>query len=325
MEGAKKLQDTSSTPQLDAELLLAHLLGWGRARLIAFNNDSVSNGIKEHFYYLIARRIKLEPIAYLIGNRDFYGLNFHVDSRVLIPRPETELLVDIVLSYIEQAYATNRSTMSCSSSDNLEAAKHAVPSEWKSRKNEKVQTMYLQGETIRKSPDLETASPMVVADIGTGSGAIAITLAYNTSNTHVYAVDVSIDALAVATINIQNYHLQKHITLLHGNMLEPLPKPVNIIVSNPPYTILSDITPGVYRHEPHLALDGGADGLDAYRQLIAQAPQWLAPEWMIALEIGDTQAVAVSVLLRDTFPSAAITVYQDLAGHDRVVVAVGGL
>jgi len=141
----------------------------------------------------------------------------------------------------------------------------------------------------------------VIADIGTGSGAIAI-------------------ALALARQNVERHGLTERVRLLQGDLLDPLAESVDLIVGNLPYTILAEIDEGVRRHEPHLALDGGADGLVLYRRLLSQAPAYLKPGGVILLEIGATQATAVTQLARSAFPAATVSVHRDLAGHDRVVV-----
>ncbi|PMP87553.1 MAG: protein-(glutamine-N5) methyltransferase, release factor-specific, partial [Roseiflexus castenholzii] len=161
---------------------------------------------------------------------------------------------------------------------------------------------------------------LLIADIGTGSGCIAIVLARHLPNAVVYATDLSPDALAVARQNAELHGVAERITLLYGDLLAPLPQPVDLVVSNPPYTILNEIDAGVRLHEPHLALDGGSDGLAIYRRLLATAPQALRPGGALMLEIGATQAETVTTLARQAFPAAAVHVLRDLAGWDRVVV-----
>jgi release factor glutamine methyltransferase len=273
------LGSTSTTPRLDAEILLAHVVGWSRARVLAEHRAVLAPAHAEAFSRLVARRANLEPIAYLVGHREFYGLEMQVDPRVLVPRPETELLVDLALAAIA---------------------------------------------TMPPSP------PLLVADIGTGSGAIAIALAVHAPQCHVYATDISADALEVAALNATRHQVAHRLTLLPGDLLAPLsearsggsPLPLfDVIVSNPPYTILNEIDAGVSCHEPHLALDGGPDGLNFYRRLIPQALCLLRPGGCLLLEIGATQAEAVGMLARAALPSRApsIQVYRDLAGRERVV------
>ncbi len=262
----RTLHASSTTPRLDAELLLAHVLGWQRARLIAEQHTIPTPAAIHAFETLVARRARLEPVAYLVGHREFYGHDLLVDERVLIPRPETELLVDCTLDVAAEL------------------------------------------------------APASIADIGTGSGAIAIALAHALPDVTVSATELSTGALAVAAANVERCGVASQVRLLAGDLLTPLPHAVNIMVSNPPYTRLSTIEPGVFRYEPHLALDGGPDGLAIYRRLIAQAPHWLTPGGALLLEIGATQAAAVTALAQEVLPGASITVSNDLAGWDRVVV-----
>jgi release factor glutamine methyltransferase len=163
-------------------------------------------------------------------------------------------------------------------------------------------------------------SSVVVADIGTGSGCIAVALAVHLPETLVYAADISPEALSVARQNAERHGVVERVRLFESDLLDALPAPVDVLVSNPPYTILSEIDAGVRRHEPRLALDGGAEGLDVYRRLLAAAPAKLRLGGAVLLEIGATQRVVVADLARAYFPAARIEVYQDLAGLDRVVV-----
>ena len=261
------LRDTSETPRLDAEVLLAHTLGWSRARVLSRLQETISDEMLQQFLTLILRRAAREPVAYLVGRKEFYGLEFVVDRRVLVPRPETETLVDAALEWAKQR-----------------------------------------------------PGPLVIADIGTGSGCIAVALAVHLPQAHIYAIDLSSDALAVARQNVIRHHVDASVTLLTGDLLAPLPQPVDLLVSNPPYTVLDEVDPGVRMHEPHLALDGGSDGLAVYRRLFAAAPSALRPGGALMLEIGATQARAVVDLARQAFPEAVIRVRQDLAGRDRVVI-----
>jgi release factor glutamine methyltransferase len=264
------LRDVSDTPRLDAEILLAHTLGWSRARTLARLHETIPDDALQMFRALVQRRAAREPVAYLTGRKEFYGLEFVVDRRVLVPRPETETLVDAALEWARQH---------CSPHDTL-----------------------------------------LIADIGTGSGCIAVALAVHLLNAVIYATDLSPAALAVARQNVERHSVANRVMLLCGDLLAPLPQPVDLLVSNPPYTVLDDIDAGVRLHEPHLALDGGSDGLAIYRRLLAVAPQALRPGGALMLEIGATQAEAVTALARQAFPVAAVRVVRDLSGWDRVVV-----
>jgi release factor glutamine methyltransferase len=263
----------STTPRLDAELLLAHLLAWPRARLIAEGGHPIPAGLAEAFVALVTRRANGEPVAYLVGHKEFYGLDLAVDRRVLGPRPETELLVELSLAAARRIAAAR-------------------------------------------------AAPLRIADIGTGSGAIAVALAAHLPGALLDAVDISADALAVAEVNMARHGLAGQVRLLRGDLLAPLDGLYDLIVSNPPYTILAEVEPNVLAHEPHLALAGGPDGADLYRRLLADAPARLARGGALLCEIGAWQGELVASLARAAFPAAETRVDRDLAGRDRVVSVI---
>lgn len=272
-EAAARLEQAgSSSARLDAQVLLAHVLGVARSWLFAHPETPLDAAQLQRFDGLVARRVASEPVAYLTGHKEFYGLELLVDCRVLIPRPETELLVEAVLAQI----AARPGRQVC------------------------------------------------VADIGTGSGAIALAVAVNAPKAMIYAVDVSDAALGVAGHNVARLDARGQVTLLQGDLLEPLPAPVDIIAANLPYiaeAAYAELMADVHDYEPRLALEAGLDGLDAIRRLLAQAPAYLAPGGVIFLEIGHDQGAAVLELAAQHFPAArAITLHQDYAGRDRLVV-----
>lgn len=158
-----------------------------------------------------------------------------------------------------------------------------------------------------------------VADICTGSGCIAIALAKYLPQAHIFATDISSEALELAAHNVMRHDVTQQVQLLQGDLLDVLPQAVNLLVSNPPYTMIDSIDEGVRRHEPRLALDGGPDGLELYRRLLAAAPGRINAGGAILLEIGAEQGQAVQMLARAAFPQAEISIHPDLAGHDRVV------
>lgn len=268
IEASNSLISASLTPQLDARVLLAHVLGLTPTQILAAFNDQLAAEQVEQFQGLIERRSALEPIAYLIGVREFYGLIFNVDRRVLVPRPDTEILVEQALTWIKQQQR-----------------------------------------------------PLVVADIGTGSGCIAVAVAKHAPTINMYAVDLSPAALAVAQSNVERHGLQQQIKLIHGDGVSQLPEPIDLLLSNPPYTLLDEIEPGVRLHEPTLALDGGPDGLDCYRQLLPATVASLRQGQPSAalFEIGAWQGPAVVALAQASFPQAKIQLVRDLAARDRVV------
>jgi release factor glutamine methyltransferase len=274
----ERLRPVSDTPRLDAELLLGQILSWGRARVLAERRHLLTSAQRSMLRELVARRADQEPIAYIVGHKEFYGLDFIVDRTVLVPRPETELLVELALDFVRR-----------------------------------------KTEDQRRTQESAILQPLAIADIGTGSGAIAVALATQLPDAQLYATDISQAALLIARQNAERHRVAPRVRFGAGDLLDALDQPVDVIVSNPPYTILAEISAGVRRHEPQLALDGGHDGLAIYRRLIAQAHANLRPGGAIILEIGATQGAAVVALARTHFPLAQIAVYRDLAGHDRVV------
>jgi len=248
---------------LEGELLLRHALNIDRVQLYIDLGKELPPQQEGIFFNLLERRLNGEPAAYITGRREFYGLDFEVNPAVLIPRPESELLVEKALS-------------------------------------------------IAKNRPLST-----LADIGTGSGAIAVSLAVNLPRTLIYATDISAAALETASANCRKHGVSGRVRLLEGNLLEPLPEPVDLIVANLPYVSQSELNP---ESEPPLALDGGADGTERIAQLCCQAGGKLRAGGCLLLEIGQGQREAVTAILHNIFPGGTIEVFPDLAGIDRAVL-----
>jgi release factor glutamine methyltransferase len=260
------------SPRLDAEVLLAHVLGHKRAWLYARPEFTLSDEQREAFLSLVERRRGREPVPYMIGQREFYGLDFVVDRRVLIPRPETELLVERAL------------------------------------------------ETARRKG--ARWPQLLIGDIGTGSGIVAVSLAVHLPGAKVYATDACEGALQVAAVNTARHGVADRVHLLEGPLLQPLPERVQVMVANLPYVptgVLASLAPDVIEYEPLAALNGGADGLVHIRGLVEQAGEWLLPEGAVLLEIGDDQGEQVVSLARECYPTARVELFQDYAGLDRVV------
>lgn len=250
---------------LESELLLRQVLKIGRVQLYIDLDNELTQPQVAAFGRLIKRRLSGEPSAYICRRRQFYGYDFYVDSRVLIPRPESELLVDKAISL---------------------AQKYRAP---------------------------------VIADIGTGCGAIAISLALKLPQAKIYATDISAPALKVARLNCRQHGLTRRIHLLQGDLLKPLPEAADIIVANLPYVKQTEIDEAGF--EPLLALDGGGEGTDTLRRLCHQAADKLNPGSSLLLEIGQGQEAAVRELLKSLLPAARVEVAPDLAGIPRVVSA----
>jgi len=259
-----------ATANRDAELLLLHTLQISRATLIAHPRDELSASRRTAYEDNIARRLRHEPIQYITGHQEFYGLDFQVTPAVLIPRPETEHLVETVLQRLPANY------------------------------------------------------PLKIADVGTGSGAIAIALAAHLPEAAITALDISPEALAIATTNARVHNLAGRIRFLQSDLLSALdqePETFDAIVSNPPYVAEADrdtLHPQVRKYEPATALFAGETGLDIYRRLIPQAYSALKPNGLLALEIGHNQQAAIAALLHAWHNLSFI---KDLQQIPRVAVA----
>lgn len=256
------------SPRLDAEVLLAHVLGCRRLSLYVDAEKVLPLESILKFNELITRRLEKIPVAYLTGTRDFMGLTFAVNESVLIPRPETELLTEGVGEFLRG----------------------------------------LGGEVF-------------FADLGTGSGAIAVSILKFVKTARACAVDMSAEALEVAKFNAQKFHVEDRIEFFCGDLFAPLEgKVFNAIVSNPPYIPSGELETlqAEVKSEPRLALDGGQDGLNFYRRIISDAPRFLTTGGLLAVEVGINQAAAVKALM-----TAAnfidVEIFKDLAGLERIV------
>jgi release factor glutamine methyltransferase len=253
-------------PSLEGEILLRHVLGISRACLFSQLEKQLDSKQAKALKQALKRRLDGEPTAYITGHREFYGLDFIVDRRVLIPRPETELLV-------EQSIAR--------------AKKHKI---------------------------------LKIADIGTGSGAIAVSLAVNLPGVTIYALDISAEALEVAAINCKNYKVADKVILIQGDMLEALPEPVDLIIANLPYVKTSDLkAQKALAYEPMLALNGGENGMDIIRIFCSHVGEKLNIKGCVLMEIGQGQAKSVAALLKKAFPEAYVEIFRDLAGIERMM------
>lgn len=256
---------------LDAQVLLAHVVRRNRTWLVAHRDEPLPRREAAAFFALAQRRRNGEPVAYLVGRREFWGMDLQVSPSVLVPRPETEALVELALDW------------------------------------------------------LPADRPVRVLDLGTGSGAIALAIARERPQSKVTAVDASPAALAVARANTSSLGL-RNVTLLESDWFERVgDDPFDLIVSNPPYIAAGDPHLGQddVRFEPIAALVSGADGLDALRFIVAQAPPRLAAGGALLVEHGYDQADAVRVLLVEA-GFADVTARRDLAGISRVAAGRRG-
>lgn len=269
------IQADQAGARLDAQVLLSHVLHVERSFLFTYPEHMLTPEQEQQYHALIERRSRGEPVAYLTGHKEFYGLDFIVDKRVLIPRPETELLVEATLNACRNM--------------------------------------------------LDSGRTPIVADIGTGSGAIPVTLAVLEPRLpYLYASDISNDALEVAYLNCQRHHVENRVRLLQGDLLAPLPEPVDILTANLPYVgtdELEELPPDVQAYEPHLALFSGPLGLDLIHRFFEelQRSQKLKAGALVLLEIGYRQHEALTTLIRQTWPQATLIFTKDWAGWNRVL------
>jgi release factor glutamine methyltransferase len=261
--------------EIEAEVLLRHALGdLSRAALFQRLGDGIEAATASRYETLLARRLAHEPTAHITGRREFYGLEFSVTPDVLIPRPETETLVEAVIELALRLPATARGPL--------------------------------------------------IADVGTGSGAIAVALAVSLPRAELWATDLSWEALTVAAGNAQRHGVERRIALRHGDLLLPLDRRVDVIVANLPYVSTEDwsrLAPELREHEPRLALDGGAEGLDLLKALLHQAPRYLRPGGTVCVEYALGQEDAVARLARASLPGATLRVLNDLTRRPRALLA----
>lgn len=271
-EGKALLREANlDLSELEAESLLMHALGIDRAGLHRDIADPISDADLARYREYLDRRCAHEPTAYIIGRREFFGLDLRVTPAALIPRPETEALVEAAIDFV-------RSTLP--------------------HRN------------------------VTIVDVGTGSGAIAIALAANLPNATVAATDLSAEALDLARENAAANGVLGRIRFVQGDLLAPVRDPVDVIVANLPYVTSDEyrvLPPELKENEPKLALDGGADGLDLVRKLLAEAPSRLASGGALFEEVGDAHASAALSLAAAAFPGSRIEMAPDLAGTQRVL------
>ncbi len=265
----------TGTEFLDAEVLLMHFLQVDRVRLIVDSEKSVEPSIADQFLHAIEARKSGKPVQYITHKQEFMGMELFVKEDVLIPRSDTEIVVEKAIELIKS----------------------------------------------REKP--------IIIDMCTGSGAIAVSMAYNMKDAMVYAIDLSDEAISCCKENINRYHLNDRVTPYQGNLFEAIEKldlkgKVDMIISNPPYIPTSDIESlgiNVKDFEPHLALDGGTDGVDFYRAITKQAPKYLKNGGMLVYEIGYNQGQEIVKLIQESDFYENVEITRDLASLDRCVSA----
>lgn len=265
----------ADSPRLDAEILLAHARGCQRIELYTAFDTEPPEAERSEFRELVSRRAKGTPVAYLVGYREFFSLEFEVTPNVLIPRPETEQLVVRALDLVKE---------------------------------------------------IQSADPIQIADVGTGSGNIAVCVAKHCPNCQIMAIDVSPAALDVARRNAERHGVSGRIEFLEGDLLTPLAasQRFDMVLSNPPYVAdheLAELPPDVRDHEPRLALDGGAGGTEVVERLIPQAAERILSGGWLLMEVGAPHATQVENLLSESVDFERYETIADVACLPRVVQA----
>jgi release factor glutamine methyltransferase len=281
----------ADSPRLDAEVLLAHAGGCKRIELYTAFEEEPTDAVRTAFRELVGSRAKGTPVAYLVGRREFFSLDFEVTPDVLIPRPETESLVVRAIDLAKR----NFSEPSPQSSNNV-ASK-------------------------------STGRGMItVADVGTGSGIIAVTVAKRVKNAHLTAIDISAAALEVAKRNAEKHGVAERIEFVESDLFAKVPAEAkfDLVLSNPPYVATEEMATlqgDVRDHEPHLALDGGKHGTEVIERLIPQAAERLNPGGWLLIEVGAENAGRVEDLVRASELFELAETIKDIANLPRVVQA----
>ena len=267
-------------PLLDTQLLLCYTLKVDKVYIYTHRNEKVSIINVDKFLNLLNRRETGYPLQYILGKQEFMGLDFEVAEGVLVPRPDTETIVEWIVEVVNTSNLVEKDQIN-------------------------------------------------ILDIGTGSGAIALSLAYFIKNSIVYTIDISDKALDIAKRNANTLNLEEKVKFLKGDLFEPLKDldeniRFDIIVSNPPYIPskeIDDLQIEVASYEPRLALDGGEDGLDFYKRIVDKSTQYLRKGGILALEIGYNQGKQVKKLLIDQQGFKDIEIRSDLAGLERAILS----
>ncbi len=279
-------------PRLEAEILLAHVLGLARLDLYMAYEETVTDEHRAAYRDLVRRRAAGEPSRYLVGTTEFMGLALKVTPEVLIPRPETEQLAEEVIRRVRAAAP--------------------VPLE----------------TAAGDGPDEAAAAPVEIIELGTGSGAIAVSLAVHLAGARVTATDVSSAALEVARANAEAHGVTDRVTLLEGDLYEPLDaadaQPAGFLLANPPYVAEGEwkgLPADIRDHEPREALVAGPDGTEVIERLLRGARAYLKPGGVLMVEIGAGQGGRAREMAEGTRGLVDVEIRKDYAGHDRILVA----
>jgi release factor glutamine methyltransferase len=266
-QSVETLQKSSDTPNLDSQILLASTLEKPRAWVISHSEEKLSKFENARFQAGIISLVEGTPLPYIIGKWEFFGLEFFITPDTLIPRPETELMVEHALQWLD-----------------------------------------------------DHPGHRIAADIGTGSGCIAVALAKNSTDLSILASDISYSALKIAVKNSKMHEVDERVQFVVSDLLPPLAIQYDMICANLPYIPAQTLTAlRIFGHEPDLALNGGEDGLDYITQLLTISPAYTKPGAILLVEIDSSQGREVLSIANECFPSAEISLLQDLARNDRLI------
>ena len=264
----RRLASHSDTPYLDAQVLLGHVVDRSRSWLLAHPEFSPTPDQEQDIQHALQQLENGTPLPYVIGSWEFYNLRFHLTPSVLIPRPETEMLVDYAIHWLDNHPRKTR-----------------------------------------------------CADVGTGSGCVAISIADHCPKTQFLAGDIDLNSLQVARKNIHQHRLSEKISLFQGYLLQPVSTRLDLIVANLPYIPTNRLANlSVTENEPRKALDGGEDGLRLIRAFLSTAPRKVSPGGLILLEIDGSHGQEAALLGQRAFPGAKISIARDLQGLDRMLI-----
>ncbi len=311
------------TPRLEAEVLLASVLKTTRIDLYVRYDETPNDEQRAQYRNLVKRRSLGEPVAYLVGKKEFFALDFEVDARVLIPRPETEELVSLVLESIKKQANKKQAEAFSVGYDDV-----------KSNDNKSEPTPINESSVSEDSEIIETTQRKLktalsgkwnLCDVGTGSGCIAVSLAKNLRESQIVALDVSDEALEVASRNASKNGVEKQIEFYKSDLFDAVQGTLfHLIVSNPPYVAENEyaaLEPTVRQYEPRLALLGGASGAELPLRLVAQAPDFLVSDGKIFIELSPTTVNLVATQMKKDSRWRDVAVLRDMSRLERFVVA----
>lgn len=285
-------------PNHDSRILLSHTLDFSVEKIIGYPENLVSEKHFKKYWQLIKRRAKHEPVAKIIGKKEFWGREFFVNQHVLDPRPDSETLIEAVLEYLTFSYPASGGRLGGEWSENKD---HPHPN----------------------PPPQAGEGNLRIIDLGTGTGCLLLTLICELNNATGIGVDISDAALKIARKNANNLGVRKRAKFKKSNWFEKISGKFDLIISNPPYirkNAIKNLSDDVKKYDPIMALDGGEDGLEPYKKIISEVHNFLKPDGLVCFEFGKGQAKTISKILQKN-KFEILNIYKDLAGIERCILA----